>query len=826
MDIIKRNIMLSDVTERLDYSAQSKRVSISFPARERKGHAQFIAQKLEECRRTSLSQKQVAAIHYRDGMYLEFSGKAGYDLLTKGLENQKQGIRLLNVQRESADSPIKATVYVPAGKENYFIKKVNEYADKETQKGNPKNQDLIASIEDVRNAVLESFWLDKHRSVPGNGPEACEIWLRYEVRNGNNSGWQAVEESFVEQCIKSEIKIDSKRVLFPERLVKMIYANANQLKMLIDTCDYIAEIHHASEPNSFFEDLRVDEQRDWANELLGRVQQVDTNTVICLLDEGITQDNPLIRPMISDDHVLAYDAAWGTRDNNGIQPGHGTEMAGISLYNDLNEALSSVSPIVVGHKLESVKILPPVGSNPKDLYGAITQASVNLAEIANPNVNRVVCMAVTSHDEEYDDGRPSSWSAALDKIASGSEEEDIKRLFLVSAGNLYPSELEKAPYPDANILYGVDDPGQSWNAITVGAYSDDKLITSSCFVGFSPLVNPDALSPYSSTSKTWATKWPIKPEILFNGGNMMTNGSDVDSCPDLALLTTGHRINSNLFSVIWGTSSATAQASYFAARIYEEYPEIWPETVRALMIHSAEWTEEMKRTFLTNDTKRGGRRMLLRTCGYGIPNLNSAIQCMNNSVNMVIQGEIQPFSKDSMHEMHFHTLPWPKDVLESLGDTIVKLKVTLSYYIDPAPGEIGWKDRYRYPSCGLRFDVNNYNQTADDFKRAINVRMREDDRTDRGEGTSGSSRWFLGSENRDVGSIHSDFIECSAVDLCDCNFIAVYPVVGWWRERKNLMCYDKKIRYSLVVSLSTPDTSVDLYTPIMVKVESPIVISN
>ena len=97
--------------------------------------------------------------------------------------------------------------------------------------------------------------------------------------------------------------------------------------------------------------------------------------------------------------------------------------------------------------------------------------------------------------------------------------------------------------------------------------------------------------------------------------------------------------------------------------------------------------------------------ILLRSCGYGIPNLNRAIQCFNNSVNMIVQGELQPYIKERssprMNEMHIHTFPWPKAVLLDLGETKVKLKVTLSYYIEPSPGEIGWKDRYRYP-CHFR----------------------------------------------------------------------------------------------------------------------------
>ena len=237
------------------------------------------------------------------------------------------------------------------------------------------------------------------------------------------------------------------------------------------------------------------------------------------------------------------------------------------------------------------------------------------------------------------------------------------------------------------------------------------------------------------------------------------------------------------------------------------------------MIHSASWTDEMKRRFCIEDTKTKGRNILLRTCGYGIPDLKKAIQCMDNNVNMVIQGELQPYSKQSMNEMHIHTLPWPSEVLADLGSVEVTLKVTLSYFIEPGPGEIGWRDKYRYPSCGLRFDIINSNESIDDFKKRVNAKMRED-KEDKGEGTSGSERWYLGSRNRDVGSIHSDFCRVTAVELCDCKNIAIYPVVGWWRQRNYLGKSNNKVRYAMVVSLSTPKVGVDFYTPIMTQIEN------
>jgi len=347
-------------------------------------------------------------------------------------------------------------------------------------------------------------------------------------------------------------------------------------------------------------------------------------------------------------------------------------------------------------------------------------------------------------------------------------------------------------------------------------------ITDHLLAGHTPVADAGELSPYSSTSVTWGRKWPIKPEILCDGGNIATDGINTTECADLSLLTTNYKPLLRLFTTIQATSSATAQASYMAAQLMAEYPDAWPETIRALIIHSARWTSAMKAQFCHPDIKTKGRRTLLRSCGYGIPNLEAAIQCMNNSVNLIIQGELQPFEKNSMKEMHIHKIPWPETVLKSLGETPAEMRVTLSYFIEPGPGEVGWKDKYRYPSCGLRFDVINNDEQKEDFVKRVNVKMRGEDKKDKGEGTSGSKFWFLGADNRDVGSIHSDFRKQNAVDLCEARYIAVYPVIGWWRERAHLRRYNDKVRYSLIVSISTPEVEIDLYTPIITQIQTVI----
>ena len=270
-------------------------------------------------------------------------------------------------------------------------------------------------------------------------------------------------------------------------------------------------------------------------------------------------------------------------------------------------------------------------------------------------------MAITSDKYNTNDGSPTSWSGAIDSLISGASGDNEKRLFFVSAGNVHPHKLVDVEYPNVNINHSVQSPGQAWNAITVGAFSSDIRIDDITMRDYYAVADSGELSPYSSTSVLWDNKWPIKPEILCNGGNVASDGTNFTACADLSLLTTHARPTARLFSTISGTSSATAQAAWMAAQIIAEYPNIWPETVRALLIHSARWTEKMKEQFCHPDKKSTGRRNLLRACGYGIPNLEKAIQCMNNSVNLIVEGELQPFIRGGMNEMHIHNIPWPRE---------------------------------------------------------------------------------------------------------------------------------------------------------------------
>ena len=186
------------------------------------------------------------------------------------------------------------------------------------------------------------------------------------------------------------------------------------------------------------------------------------------------------------------------------------------------------------------------------------------------------------------------------------------------------------------------------------------------------------------------------------GGNIATNNAGFETVPeDLSLLSLSHKPQERQFEMIYATSAAAAQASWMASQIQAQYPKIWPETIRALIVHSAQWNEAMRDQFWDQEkTNKNIINTLLRIFGYGVPDLDRAVLSYNNSLTLISEQELQPFMKKesgggySTKDMHFYEMPWPKEVLKSLPDnTKIQLRFTLSYFIEPGPGEIGWKDK-------------------------------------------------------------------------------------------------------------------------------------
>lgn len=196
------------------------------------------------------------------------------------------------------------------------------------------------------------------------------------------------------------------------------------------------------------------------------------------------------RPRSKETFIKDIKYIWKTQFPEKDEKGHGTEMAGLTLYVDLVDLLAGNEAMQVSHKLESVKILPPFGENDPKLYGAITKEAVARTEVTAPHRKRVISLAVTTPNNR-DRGKQSSWSAAIDQLCAGAE-GGLRRLVVISAGNTAPQDRHL--YPDSNETDTIHDPAQGWNALCVGAFTEKVYIDQKNYPGWAPVATSGDLS--------------------------------------------------------------------------------------------------------------------------------------------------------------------------------------------------------------------------------------------------------------------------------------------------------------------------------------------
>lgn len=391
---------------------------------------------------------------------------------------------------------------------------------------------------------------------------------------------------------------------------------------------------------------------------------------------------------------------------------------------------------------------------------------------------------------------------------------------MLSAGNNRDADAW-VTYPDCLATNLVHDPGQAWNAITVGACTD-KIDTQG-HPSLNPIAEAGGLSPFTTTTRTWDRAWPLKPDVVLEGGNAAKDDRGASWMTSLSLLTTHNQPLERLFTTSNATSAASALCAGMAARIMAAYPHLRPETVRALLVHSAQWSESMRGMFLPAVPNKDHYVNLIRHCGWGAPDLDRALWSAGDSLTLVVEDLVHPYAKVPgkvvTRDMNLHSLPWPKDELEALQDTPVEMRVTLSYFIEPNPSARGVTSKYHYPSHRLRFDVQRpLDASTDHFIARLNAAAQREDEGDGDPVNPSDPNWLLGGQRRHRGSLHQDVWKGTAADLASRGFIAVYPSAGWWRTRPALERYALPARYSLVVSIQTPQTDVDLYAAVAQKI--------
>ncbi len=94
---------------------------------------------------------------------------------------------------------------------------------------------------------------------------------------------------------------------------------------------------------------------------------------------------------------------------------------------------------------------------------------------------------------------------------------------------------------------------------------------------------------------------------------------------------------------------------------------------------------------------------------------------------------------------------------------------------------------------------------------------------DSGPSIVGDSKWLIGTQQRNRGSLHQDVWAGYGSELASTGgTLAVNAVGGWWKNNRRKDRVSLPIRYGLLVSLRTAATGVDLYAPIAVELGVPV----
>ncbi len=163
------------------YQYPRKVVSAEFaiPARDVVSHSRALVDQMDKAQELAKSQKSFASSKPPKGVVLEFASDPNFELMLKRLESESKGIELRNA-RVGSDRSMTASVFVPEGQIEYFVKRIKAYADpsKVSPKGKPANQELVASIAAIRLAAIESFWMDVSE-FPADHQQTVwfEVWL-------------------------------------------------------------------------------------------------------------------------------------------------------------------------------------------------------------------------------------------------------------------------------------------------------------------------------------------------------------------------------------------------------------------------------------------------------------------------------------------------------------------------------------------------------------------------------------------------------------------------------------------------------------------------
>ncbi|EFA9798682.1 S8 family peptidase [Escherichia coli] len=400
---------------------------------------------------------------------------------------------------------------------------------------------------------------------------------------------------------------------------------------------------------------------------------------VCILDSGINTNHPLLSA------AIAESASFIPNQDAFDQEGHGTAVASIALYGDV-EACNQSNFWQPQLWLYNGKVLNERAEfNAETIESTLTAAVAYFTDLGC----RIFNLSLGNANAPYDGKHIRGMAYLLDTLA-----RQYNVLFVVSAGNFAGSDDPPVPqnswrdeYPDYLLHEDsvIIDPAPALNVLTVGSVArHNATLDAQRRPGDIQHLSPATENqPSPFTRHGPSVKGAFKPDVVAHGGNVASNvrqGQWQAHMRGLGVLSCHHQFQGNtLFKELSGTSFAAPYITHLAGRLLNEYPEMSANMLRAMLVNHASVSQEMTQAFpqamresYRNAPATRNREIEHDVTGYGIIDEDALYRSSENVVVMRCEEQIE----NNAHQ--FFELPFPASFLRSQRATR-EVRVTLAY---------------------------------------------------------------------------------------------------------------------------------------------------